>query len=82
MIHRKNIIMLDAEQSADSIIRKAMASPHTRIPLYRGDQEEIVGILHVKDLLRAIMGHDGKTEGLDLVEISRDPWFVPETTSG
>ncbi len=80
MIHRKNIIMLDAEQSADSIIRKAMASPHTRIPLYRGDQEEIVGILHVKDLLRAIMGHDGKTEGLDLVEISRDPWFVPETT--
>ena len=80
MIHRKNIIMLDAEQSADSIIRKAMASPHTRIPLFRGDQEEIVGILHVKDLLRAIMGHDGKTEGLDLVEISRDPWFVPETT--
>ncbi len=80
MIHRKNIIMLDADQPADSLIRQAMASPHTRIPLYRGDQEEIVGILHMKDLLRAIMGHGGKTEGMDLVEISRDPWFVPETT--
>ncbi|MCF6328812.1 MAG: HlyC/CorC family transporter [Henriciella sp.] len=80
MIHRKNIIMLDADQSADSLIRQAMASPHTRIPLYRGDQEEIVGILHMKDLLRAIMGHGGKTEGMDLIEISRDPWFVPETT--
>lgn len=80
MIHRKNIIMLDAAQPADSIIRQAMASPHTRIPLYRGDQEEIVGILHVKDLLRAIMGHGGKTEGMNLVEISREPWFVPETT--
>ena len=80
MIHRKNIIMLDAAQPADSIIRQAMASPHTRIPLYRGVQEEIVGILHVKDLLRAIMGHGGKTEGMNLVEISREPWFVPETT--
>jgi len=81
MIHRKNITMLDADESADTIVRKALASPHTRLPLYRGDQEEIVGILHVKDLLRAIVGNNGKTSGLDIVQICRDPWFIPETTA-
>ncbi|MEM9572728.1 MAG: HlyC/CorC family transporter [Pseudomonadota bacterium] len=81
MIHRKNITMIDAEQSADAIVRKALASPHTRLPLFRGDQEEIVGILHVKDLLRAIVGNNGKTSGLDILEICRDPWFIPETTA-
>ncbi len=81
MIHRKNITMLDADESADAIVRKALASPHTRLPLFRGDQEEIVGILHVKDLLRAIVGNNGKTSGLDIVAICRDPWFIPETTA-
>ena len=81
MIHRKNITMIDADQSADAIVRKALASPHTRLPLFRGDQEEIVGILHVKDLLRAIVGNNGKTTGLDILDICRDPWFIPETTA-
>lgn len=81
MIHRKNITMLDADETADSIVRKALASPHTRLPLFRGDQEEIVGILHVKDLLRAIVGNNGKTSGLDIIDICRDPWFIPETTA-
>lgn len=81
MIHRKNITMLDADEPADVIVRKALASPHTRLPLFRGDQEEIVGILHVKDLLRAIVGNNGKTSGLDIVDICRDPWFIPETTA-
>lgn len=80
MIHRKNIVMIDADQSSDDIIKQALASPHTRLPLYRGDQEEIVGVLHVKDLLRAVMSHGGKTSELDIVAICRDPWFIPETT--
>ncbi len=80
MIHRKNLIMLDADQPADEIIQQALASPHTRLPLYRGAQEEIVGILHVKDLLRAVIGQGGKTGGMDVLAICRDPWFVPETT--
>ena len=81
MIHRKNITMIDADQSADAIVRQALASPHTLLPLFRVDQEEIVGILHVKDLLRAIVGNNGKTSGLDILEICRDPWFIPETTA-
>ncbi|MGC6499215.1 MAG: HlyC/CorC family transporter [Henriciella sp.] len=80
MIHRKNITMIDADQPSDCIVRQALASPHTRLPLYRGDQEEIIGVLHVKDLLRAVVGHGGEIEGLNVLELCRDPWFVPETT--
>ena len=80
MIHRKHITMIDADQSADAIVRQALASPHTRLPLYKETQEEIVGVLHVKDLLRAIVGNGGRTSGLDILELCRDPWFIPETT--
>jgi Mg2+/Co2+ transporter CorB len=80
MIHRKNITLIDADQSATDIIEQALASTHTRIPLYRGDQEEIIGILHVKDMLRAVVANGAKTEGIDIDEICRDPWFIPETT--
>ena len=80
MIHRKNTVMIDVEQPAEKIVRKALGSPHTRLPLYRGDQEEIVGVLHVKDLLRAVVAQGGLTTGLDILDICRDPWFIPETT--
>jgi Mg2+/Co2+ transporter CorB len=80
MIHRKNITMIDADQPSDSIVRQALASPHTRLPLYRGDQEEIIGILHVKDLLRAVVGHGGKIDAINVLDLCRDPWFIPETT--
>ena len=80
MIHRKNIKMLSADLDPRQMVMKALASPHTRIPLYRGEKEEIVGILHAKDLLRAIIPLGGNLASLDLDSIMRKPWFVPETT--
>ena len=80
MIHRKNINMLDADLGPRELVMQALASPHTRLPLYRGDQEEIVGVLHAKDLLRAIASQGGDLDTLDISDIIRKPWFVPETT--
>ncbi|WP_396273536.1 transporter associated domain-containing protein, partial [Hyphomonas sp.] len=62
------------------LVMKALASPHTRLPLYRGEKEEIIGILHAKDLLRAALPMGGDLSKLDLDSILRKPWFVPETT--
>ena len=81
MIHRKNIKMLNAELEPRQLIMKALASPHTRIPLYKGEKEEIVGILHAKDLLRAALPVGKELTREDLMNILRKPWFVPETTS-
>jgi Mg2+/Co2+ transporter CorB len=80
MIHRKNIYMLDADLEPRQLIMKALSSPHTRLPLYRGEKEEIIGILHAKDLLRAALPMGGDLSKLDLDSILRKPWFVPETT--
>jgi Mg2+/Co2+ transporter CorB len=80
MIHRRNIQMLNADLEPRQIVMKALASPHTRLPLYRGEKEEIVGILHAKDLLRAALPLGGDLASLDLEGILRKPWFVPETT--
>lgn len=80
MIHRKNIQMLNAELDMRQLVMKALASPHTRLPLYRGEKEEIIGILHAKDLLRAALPLGGDLSKLDLETVLRKPWFVPETT--
>ncbi|MBK8198073.1 MAG: HlyC/CorC family transporter [Acidobacteria bacterium] len=80
MIHRKNIQMLNAELDMRQLVMKALASPHTRLPLYRGEKEEIIGILHAKDLLRAALPLGGDLSKLDLESVLRKPWFVPETT--
>lgn len=80
MIHRKNIQMLNADMDRRQLVMKALASPHTRLPLYRGEKEEIIGILHAKDLLRAALPMGGDLSRLDLDSILRKPWFVPETT--
>ena len=79
MIHRKAIKSLDIDLPPREIIAQAMSSPHTRLPLYKDEPDNIVGILHARDLLRAISEHG--RDGFDVNEIKRPPWFTPMTTS-
>ena len=81
MVHRTSIVMLDADQTSRAILAAVLASPHSRLPLYRGDPENIVGVLHAKDLLSAIARADGKLDAIEVGAIARKPWFIPETTS-
>jgi Mg2+/Co2+ transporter CorB len=81
MVHRKAIVMIDADLPPRAVVSEALESPHTRLPLYRGDAENIIGVLHVKDLLQAIADAQGDMDKVVIDEIIREPWFVPETTS-
>jgi Mg2+/Co2+ transporter CorB len=81
MVHRKAIAMIDADQTPREIVNAALDSAHTRLPLYREEPENIVGILHVKELLQAITEADGNIDAIEIRKIMREPWFVPETTS-
>ena len=81
MVHRKEIVLIDADQSPGEILAEALASTHSRLPLYRVEPENIVGVLHAKDLLQAIADAGGKIEAVDVESIVREPWFIPETTS-
>jgi Mg2+/Co2+ transporter CorB len=81
MVHRKAISMLDADLPPRELVAEALEAPHTRLPLYKNDPENIVGVLHAKDLLRALAAADGKLAKLDVMSIAREPWFIPETTN-
>ncbi|WP_414693236.1 HlyC/CorC family transporter [Phenylobacterium sp.] len=81
MVHRKEIATLDVSLSPREIVEDVLESGHSRVPLYRNDPENIVGILHAKDVLQAITDADGKIDTIDVAAIVREPWFIPETTS-
>jgi Mg2+/Co2+ transporter CorB len=81
MVHRTSISMLDADLPLQEIVERASQAEHTRLPLYRDEPENVVGVLHAKDLLRALAEAGGAVEKIDLKAIAREPWFIPETTS-
>src|SRR6056297_2229082 len=88
MLHRSRIEMINAEADPESILDQCLKSNHTRLPLYRDDPDNIVGIVHAKDLLRAIhkVAVEGETgagelNAFDVRTIAREPYFVPETTT-
>ncbi len=81
MVHRKNMEMIDAAAEARTAVALALESRHTRIPLWKDDPENIVGVLHAKDLSRALSAAGGDLSLIDIPKIAREPWFVPETTS-
>jgi Mg2+/Co2+ transporter CorB len=79
MIHRTDMITLNADDVPETIVNAVIASPVTRIPLWRDNPENIVGILHVKDLLRALHAVDGDAAKVDIASLLKAPWFVPDT---
>ena len=78
MLHRTEMVTVCADDSPEEVIRAAIDSAVTRIPLWRGKPENIIGILHAKDLLRAIQEADGDLAKVDIAAVARPPWFVPD----
>ena len=81
MVHRKNIVLIDADQPVRKVVAEALEAPYTRLPLYRGEQENIVGVLHAKDLARAMETVGGDLDAINLASVATEPWFIPDTTN-
>ena len=81
MVHRTNMDAIDADLPPEQIVDAALKSSHTRLPLWRGEREEIVGILHARTLLRALRDSKGDLSKLDVLALATPPWFVPDTTT-
>jgi len=78
MVHRTEMVMVNADMPAEDLVREVLATEYTRIPLWREKPENIIGVLHAKDLLRAIRTADGDISKVDVSAIALPPWFVPE----
>ena len=86
MRHRSEIEMIDAETPASDILNAVLASPHTRLPVFKGERENVVGVIHAKDLLRAVnkavrdTGDPSALQKFDVMAVAMKPYFVPETS--
>ncbi|MCR6661472.1 MAG: HlyC/CorC family transporter [Asticcacaulis sp.] len=81
MVHRKSIDMIDADLPTERIIDIALGFSHTRVPLYKDNTENIIGILHARDLMAAVIRAKGDIKSVDVMAIVREPWFIPDTTN-
>jgi Mg2+/Co2+ transporter CorB len=81
MTHRMEVETLDADLSADELIKMAVSTMHSRIPLWRGEADNIIGVLHVKDLIKIMREQKGELTSEAILSICSQPWFIPETTS-
>ena len=89
MRHRRQIEMINADDPPEKILSQALASPHTRLPIFRDNDDNILGVIHAKDLLREVDRLMRSEEavgmanlaGLDIVKVAMKPYFIPETTT-
>jgi Mg2+/Co2+ transporter CorB len=81
MIHRQNVYMIDIGQSVRQVIDEALQSQYSRLAVWRDKPENIVGVLHIRLLLKALSEAGGDVSKINLKEAMLDPWFIPDSTS-
>lgn len=88
MLHRSKIAMIDGNLPPQDVLELVLQSAHTRLPIWKDDPENIVGVLHAKDLLRAMYAKrlEAKSdaeawEDFDFLSVAMKPYFVPETAT-
>ena len=81
MIHRTKMETIDADEPPIEIVDEAVKSNHSRLPIWKDEPENIICVLHTKDLLARLAELDWDVDKLDLAKLSTEPWFIPDTTS-
>ena len=81
MTHRSNAATMDADLPPTQMIAAILSRPFTRLPLWRDTPDNIVGIIHAKDVLRALHEAGGDAAKVDFTDLIADPWFIPESTT-
>lgn len=81
MVHRKKLLTIDADLPIAEIIEQVAGSAYSRIPLWRDQPDNIVGVIHAKALLRALESARGQAEHVDVVALATKPWFIPDSTT-
>ncbi len=81
MVHRTKMETVDIDEPPAKILEQLMRSQYTRMPLWKDEPENIVGILHTKDLLLALSRNGWDPDNLDIMKSATEPWFVPDTTT-
>jgi Mg2+/Co2+ transporter CorB len=81
MLHRTSMDSLDAGLPKRELLDAVIATHHSRVPLWRGEPENIVGVVSTKHLAQALVDHKGDLDAIDIASLASPPWYVPDTTS-
>ena len=79
MVHRTRMTLIDGSESPAEIIAKVLRSGYTRIPVWKDTTDNIVGVLHAKNLFAALQKHGGDATKVAIEDILSPAWFVPDT---
>lgn len=80
MVHRSNMKTIDASIPIKKIVAQALGTTHTRIPVYKGTKDNIIGILHIKSLLKSLHDNDFNYSKITLNDFIASPWFIPDNS--
>lgn len=81
MVHRTKMETINADESPQQVVDELLRTQYTRVPLWKDEPENIVGVLHTKDLLSALGRAGWEVAKLDITSFAVEPWFVPDTTA-
>jgi Mg2+/Co2+ transporter CorB len=81
MLHRTKMETINSDDPPEQLVEAVLHSPYTRLPIWQGELDNIVGIVHAKALLRAVQLAEGDMSKIDILSVASEPWFVPDTTS-
>jgi Mg2+/Co2+ transporter CorB len=80
MVHRTKMETIDADEPPQKIVDDLLRTQYTRVPVWKDEPENIVGVLHTKDLFSALGRSGWDVSKLDIMSFAVEPWFVPDTT--
>lgn len=78
MTHRSNMVSLDVDMPLKDLTAQVLNSNHSRIPLWKNDKENVVGILHIKDLVKSLYDNNFNYTQLNIMNFTTEPWFIPD----
>lgn len=81
MTHRRNVVLVDADAPPARVLDEILNSRYTRLPIWKGEIDNVVGVLHAKALLREVRAKGNDVDTIDIMEIASKPWFIPDTTT-
>lgn len=80
MTHRRNLMTVDASAPASHILDEVLAGPYTRLPLWKDNPDNIIGVIHAKALAREARAH-ARLDEMDVAALAARPWFIPDSTT-
>ncbi|GAA6153136.1 HlyC/CorC family transporter [Pseudoteredinibacter isoporae] len=80
MVPRNEVIGLDIEEDVPTLMEQIRSSAYTRLPVYQGDINNIIGVMHLRNAAKFIYGGDETITHEAIKRFAREPYFVPEST--